>query len=115
VPLPSAEVRRVVWETRHARNASARRQRQERTEAERWCAEVGAAVRRWPHFQGQPGGGWRYTLTVPGFHPVTADTLERAVRALDQTIAAWCEGPAQRGPTGAGLARYRRLREGTDG
>ena len=56
-------------------------------------------------------GEWRWTIRVPGFLPVTSDTLERAVRALDATIAGWCESRASDGPTGASLARYRALKE----
>lgn len=104
--LPMAEVRRVVRETKAARNAHARRHRQERTEAEAWCAEVGAEVRRWDHH-----GEWRWTIRVPGFFPVTSDTLERAVRALDGTIRHFCDSRATHGPTGASLARYRALRQ----
>jgi hypothetical protein len=105
VPLPLAEVQRVVRETKAARNASARRRRLSRKEAERWCQVMKATTSRWPHF-----GEVRYTVLVAGFHPVTALTLEQCVDRLDRTIAAWCEGPASKGPTGASLARYRALR-----
>ena len=104
--LPMAEVRRVVRETKAARNLSARSRRLSRTQAERWCAEVGAEVQRWDHH-----GEWRWTIRVPGFFPVTSDTLERAVRALDATIRHFVESRATHGPTGANLARYRALKE----
>jgi hypothetical protein len=104
--LPMAEVRRVVRETRLARNAHARSVRLSRKEAQRWVQTTGAEVQRWDHH-----GEWRWTVRLPGFHPVTSDTLERAVRALDATISSWCLSRAERGPTGASLARYRRLRE----
>lgn len=103
--LTAAETRRVVRETKAARNAHARSRRLTRKEAERWVLEVGAEVQRWAHH-----GEWRWTVRVPGFHPVTSDTLERAVRALDATISAFCASRATHGSTGASLARYRRLR-----
>ena len=105
--LSAAETRRVVRETKAARNAHARSRRLSRKEAEAWCTEVGAEVQRFDHH-----GEWRWTIRVPGFHPVTSDTLERAVRALDATIGWWLEGRATHGPTGASLARYRALRSG---
>ena len=104
--LPALEHQRVQRETRQRRNASARERRLTRKEAERWCQTMGAEVQRFDHH-----GEWRWTIRVPGFHPVTSDTLERAVRALDQTLSAWCQSRATHGPTGASLERYRRLRE----
>jgi hypothetical protein len=104
--LPAAAHAAVLRETKAARNAHARSRRLSRTQAERWCAEVGAEVQRFDHH-----GEWRWTIRVPGFHPVTSDTLERAVRTLDATISWWLEGRATHGPTGASLARYRALRE----
>lgn len=105
--LTASETRRVVRETRQARNAHARSRRLSRKEAEAWCATTGAQVVRWAHH-----GEWRWTVRVPGFHPVTSDTLERAVRALDATIAAFCASRATHGSTGASLQRYRELPRG---
>jgi hypothetical protein len=107
VALPAVEHARVLRETKRARNAHARAMRFTRKEAERWVLEVGAEVQRWDHH-----GEWRWTVRVPGFFPVTSDTLERAVRALDGTIRHFCESRATHGPTGASLARYRALRSG---
>ena len=104
--LPAAAHAEVLRQTKEARNSHARQRRAERTQAEAWCAEVGAEVQRWAHH-----GDWRWTIRVPGFHPVTSDTLERAVRALDGTIAAFCESRATHGPTGASLSRLRAIRE----
>ena len=106
MPLPMAEVRRVQRETKAARNAHARSRRLSRKEAERWVETTGAEVQRWDHH-----GEWRWTIRVPGFFPVTSDTLERAVRTLDFIIGCWCATRAERGPTGASLARYRALKE----
>ena len=104
--LTALEHQRVQRETRQRRNASARARRLTRKDAEAWCQTMGAEVTRFDHH-----GEWRWTVRVPGFHPVTSDTLERAVRALDATIGWWCQSRAERGPTGASLARYRALRE----
>ena len=103
--MPALEHARVAREVRAARNAHARRHRLSQKEAERWCQEAGAQVQRWDHH-----GEWRWTVRVPGFHPVTSDTLERAVRSLDATITHFCESRATHGPTGASLQRYRTLR-----
>jgi hypothetical protein len=105
--LPALEHQRVQQETRQRRNASARARRLTRKEAEAWCAERDAEVQRFDHH-----GEWRWTIRVPGFFPVTSDTLERAVRALDATLSAFCASRATHGPTGASLARYRALRSG---
>ena len=102
----AAEHALVKQETRRRRNAHARSRRLSHKEAERWCQTMGAEVQRLAHH-----GDWRWTVRVPGFHPVTSDTLERAVRALDATICAFCASRAERGPTGASLARYRALKE----
>ena len=104
MPLPAAEHAQVLRETKQARNAHARSRRLSRKEAEAWCETMGAQVVRWDHY-----GEWRWTLRVPGFHPVTSDTLERAVRALDATISAFCTSRATHGSTGASLTRLRGL------
>lgn len=104
--LTAAEHALVKEATRRQRNAHARSRRLSRKEAEAWCQTTGAQVVRWAHH-----GEWRWTVRVPGFHPVTSDTLERAVRALDWTISAWCASRASEGPTGASLQRYRDLRD----
>ena len=107
MPLPAAAHAAVAAETRQRRNASARARRLTRKEAEAWCAERDAEVQRFDHH-----GEWRWTIRVPGFFPVTSDTLEGAVRVLDFTIACWCDSSSTtHGPTGASLARYRALRE----
>ena len=105
--LTAAEHAAVHEETKRRRNAHARAVRFTRKEAERWCQAMKATTSRWPHF-----GGVRYTVVVPGFHPVTAPTLEQCVAALDRTIGAWCESRATHGPTGASLSRLRAIREG---
>ena len=102
----AAEHALVKQETRRRRNAHARSVRLSFKEAQAWCQSTGAEVQRWDHH-----GEWRWTIRLPGFHPVTSDTLERAVRALDATIRAWCATSAERGPTGANLARYRARKE----
>ena len=107
MPLPAAAHAAVLRETKAARNAHARSRRLTHKEVERWVETMGAEVQRFDHH-----GEWRWTIRVPGFHPVTSDTLERAVRALDATLADWCESRATYGPTGASLARYRALRAG---
>lgn len=107
MPLPAAEHAQVLRETKQARNASARHRRLSRKEADAWCGTMGAQVVRWAHH-----GEWRWTVRVPGFHPVTSDTLERAVRALDATLSAFCESRATHGSTGASLQRYRELLDG---
>jgi hypothetical protein len=100
--LTGAEHQRVKRAAMDARNARARFRR-----AQRWCAELGVEVRPWTTVQGNR----RWTLHVPGFHPVTSDALERAVAALDATISTWCESPtATHGPTGAKLDRLRAAR-----
>ena len=104
--LTAAAHAAVLRETRQRRNASARERRLSRKEAERWCATMGAEVQRFDHH-----GEWRWTVRIPGFHPVTSDSLERAVRALDHTLTSWLEGRATHGSTGASLERYRALRE----
>ena len=106
MPLPAADHALVQRETRLRRNAHARSRRLSFKDAERWCATMGAVVQRWDHH-----GTWRWTIRVPGFHPVTSDTLERAVRTLDATIAHFCASAARTGSTGASLTRYRALRE----
>ena len=103
--LPMAEVRRVQRETKAARNAHARSRRLSRKDAEAWCQAMGAEVQRFDHH-----GEWRWTVRVPGFFPATADSLERAVWALDINVTNALNGPATHGPTGASLARYRALR-----
>ena len=103
--LTALEHQRVQRETRQRRNASARARRLSRKEAERWCAAMGAEVQRFDHH-----GEWRWTVRVPGFFPATADSLERAVWALDINVTNALNGPATHGPTGASLARYRALR-----
>ena len=105
--LSAADHQAVAAETRRRRNAHARSRRLSRKEAERWCAERDAEVQRFDHH-----GEWRWTVRVPGFFPVTSDTLERAVRALRDTQEAWLATRATHGPTGASLARYRALRAG---
>ena len=107
MPLPAAAHAQVLRETKARRNAGARQHRRTSKEAEAWCATMGAQVVRWAHH-----GEWRWTVRVPGFHPVTSDTLERAVRALDATISAFCASRATHGSTGASLQRYRELRDG---
>jgi cellulase/cellobiase CelA1 len=100
--LTGAEHQRVKREAMDARNARARYRR-----AQRWCADLGVEVRPWR----TPFGNPQYTLHAPGFHPVTSDTLEGAVAALDATISTWCESPtATHGPTGAKLDRLRAAR-----
>lgn len=92
-------------ETRQRRNAHARSRRLTRKEAERWCAAHGAQVEPWPC-----GGVVLVRVRLPGFYEVVAPRLEQGVALLRPSVDAWCAGPAQEGPTGASLARYRALR-----
>jgi hypothetical protein len=102
--LSAAEHAAVHEETKRRRNAHARALRFTRKAAALWVQAVGAEVQRWDHH-----GEWRWTIRVPGFHPVTSDTLERAVRTLDATITHFVESRATHGPTGASLLRLRAL------
>ena len=78
------------------------------TPAEAWCAALRAAV------DVRERRVRLVTVRVPGFHPVTAATLEDAVATLSRTVAAWCAGGATHGPTGASLAPARAALDALD-
>ena len=54
--------------------------------------------------------GLLYTVSVPGFHPATAQLLAHAVDALEHNITTFCQSAAAKGPTGARLDRLRAAR-----
>lgn len=103
--LTAAEHRTVQRQSKDGRNRTARNRRAALARAWAWIEAMDAKVvaERTPT-------GLLYTVSVPGFHPATAQILSHAVAALEHNVTTFCQSLAATGPTGAKLDRLREAR-----